>query len=419
MDIIKGKGDYIITGPQWVIALLTAVAINSIFLISKVLQDNWSLFLAYTINFLSIFLIILDQLKFRESKLFNYIKISFLNYTFPFAGTCYILYKQESFLMYSYFLIGFFILLEFINHRFKELFIVIAAFAGLVAMTLALENLVVSLQTRNFYLVIIFFLFAVSYHHYKFKKSAYSQMERLKILGGSIAHELRTHIATIILGTDSLKKTISKVLEPYKENKIEENFSIILDSSQVEMLQKVPLSLHKTAREAALLIDMLLTKIKSDNCGIVYTQICDSSEIVKEVLRIYPFSKAEKDTVKFDSEHNFTFRSSPEAVRHIFFNLFRNALYQMQKYSRGKIQIWFQYGKEYNEIHFKDTTIGISDEKLPTLFSEVQVSTSNGTGLGLPFCKIVMQNSNGNIICRSVLGEYTEFILQFPVVKQL
>jgi signal transduction histidine kinase len=37
----------------------------------------------------------------------------------------------------------------------------------------------------------------------------------------------------------------------------------------------------------------------------------------------------------------------------------------------------------------------------------------SGTGLGLPFCKRVMQAFNGDIICQSENGKGAEFILKF------
>jgi two-component system, CAI-1 autoinducer sensor kinase/phosphatase CqsS len=37
----------------------------------------------------------------------------------------------------------------------------------------------------------------------------------------------------------------------------------------------------------------------------------------------------------------------------------------------------------------------------------------SGTGLGLPFCKMVMQAFNGDIICQSENGKGAEFILKF------
>ena len=40
-----------------------------------------------------------------------------------------------------------------------------------------------------------------------------------------------------------------------------------------------------------------------------------------------------------------------------------------------------------------------------------------GTGVGLAFCKTIMISYGGDIICNSIEGEYTEFVLSFSSSK--
>ena len=42
------------------------------------------------------------------------------------------------------------------------------------------------------------------------------------------------------------------------------------------------------------------------------------------------------------------------------------------------------------------------------------LDSKKGSGLGLSFCKLSMQLIGGDIVCDSIEGSYTEFILQFP-----
>jgi len=55
---------------------------------------------------------------------------------------------------------------------------------------------------------------------------------------------------------------------------------------------------------------------------------------------------------------------------------------------------------------------------LPKIFDRFFSSTHHGSGIGLAFCKLVMQAYGGNITCQSQQGEFTEFVLSFPVVPQ-
>jgi len=51
------------------------------------------------------------------------------------------------------------------------------------------------------------------------------------------------------------------------------------------------------------------------------------------------------------------------------------------------------------------------------LFHQFSSGSRDGAGLGLAFCKMAMQSYNGDIICDTREGEYTEFILNFPTIQ--
>jgi signal transduction histidine kinase len=101
-------------------------------------------------------------------------------------------------------------------------------------------------------------------------------------------------------------------------------------------------------------------------------------------------------------------------VIHVFFNLIKNSLYYLKRAEKGSVHIWIENGIKNNTLHFQDTGTGIPPENLPHIFDQFFSTESNGTGIGLAFCKLVMQSMDGNIECVSELGKYTEFILTFP-----
>src|SRR5207248_1330446 len=99
---------------------------------------------------------------------------------------------------------------------------------------------------------------------------------------------------------------------------------------------------------------------------------------------------------------------------HILFNLLKNAIYYIRTAHEGDIHIWLELGKKHNKLHFRDTGKGISADILPKIFDLFFSKTYHGSGIGLAFCKMVMQSYGGNIECDSVEGEFAEFILNFP-----
>ena len=98
-------------------------------------------------------------------------------------------------------------------------------------------------------------------------------------------------------------------------------------------------------------------------------------------------------------------------------NLLKNAFYFIDKAGKGEIYIWAEINKNKSLLHFKDTAQGIEPEVLPKIFNQFfTYETNRGTGIGLSFCKIVMQSHHGNIECYSKFGEFTEFVLSFPKI---
>ncbi|MFT7099308.1 MAG: signal transduction histidine kinase [Rickettsiales bacterium] len=65
-------------------------------------------------------------------------------------------------------------------------------------------------------------------------------------------------------------------------------------------------------------------------------------------------------------------------------------------------------------LHFKDDGIGIAADQLEFIFDDFFTSNKKGgTGIGLPFCKRVMNSFGGDISCKSEMGKGAEFCLRF------
>jgi two-component system, CAI-1 autoinducer sensor kinase/phosphatase CqsS len=97
-------------------------------------------------------------------------------------------------------------------------------------------------------------------------------------------------------------------------------------------------------------------------------------------------------------------------------NLVRNSLHAIKEAEKGDIKISLGTNGSYNILKFTDTALGISAEELPDIFDQFASRKQLGSGLGLAFCKEVMQVYGGDISCSSKFGEYTEFVLRFPKI---
>ncbi|MCW5589359.1 MAG: ATP-binding protein [Legionellales bacterium] len=133
----------------------------------------------------------------------------------------------------------------------------------------------------------------------------------------------------------------------------------------------------------------------------------------------YPFSSAEEYRL-IDwrpSVEDLYFNGAKLLMVHVLFNLIKNALHFIAKARKGKIKIWLVMEPTQGHLYFRDTGIGISSNNLPRIFERFYSTTLSGTGIGLSFCRLVLESFGGRITCRSLEGEFTEFCLTLPRIE--
>lgn len=237
------------------------------------------------------------------------------------------------------------------------------------------------------------------------KESAEKITKLMETFAGSIAHELRTPLSAISLHADILQQYYQKLFShmPIEKLKIaEEAISII----------------KKTVYNANFLIQHLLLQIGSIAKGEVHEDNFERHSITKnieEVIATFPFQFNESELVKFENRKDFKYVGNFLLTNHLLFNLIKNALRAIKNAGKGKIAIQLGEQKRFNTLIFTDTSSGIAKKFLPKVFEVFETSDKNtGTGIGLAFCKMVMQSYGGDIVCNSEKGKYTEFVLSFP-----
>ena len=94
----------------------------------------------------------------------------------------------------------------------------------------------------------------------------------------------------------------------------------------------------------------------------------------------------------------------------------KNALYYVKDKEDGCVEIRLEPGKQCNQLYFKDNGVGITQDRLDSLFDHFVTDKAEGTGLGLSFCQRVMKSFGGEISVESEFGVYTCFILSFPIL---
>ncbi len=115
---------------------------------------------------------------------------------------------------------------------------------------------------------------------------------------------------------------------------------------------------------------------------------------------------------------DFKMRADAKKVKQILYNLLSNAV----KFTpdRGKVELECYLRNETVQIRIKDNGIGIKEEDQERVFIEFeQVDSSygrqyEGTGLGLPLTKKLVEMHGGQICLNSEIGVGTEVLITLP-----
>lgn len=247
------------------------------------------------------------------------------------------------------------------------------------------------------------------------------RLETMRVMGMSIAHELRTPLRAISSGAECIANKLPTLLAMYKEAKakgiqVPEGYPSLYPSD-IELLGRVLHNIEQETKAAFAVIDMLLIKGNLTKIDKEKFNVCEISDCIRDALKRYPFQADEKKLIEC-KRGEFTFRGNALLIVHVLFNFIKNSLYYVKRAGKGSIQIWIENNNDNNKLHFKDTGTGISPDNLSHIFEQFFSTESNGTGIGLAFCKFAMESMNGSIECFSKEGEYTEFVLTFPKMNE-
>jgi len=325
-----------------------------------------------------------------------------LLYSFPFFFTFMMLMNPQSYIWIMTDLTGVFFLMLLAG--WIELFILVVigftvAWLLCFSLTHRLEIPPLFVKTLPTYITV---LLAGAIFIYRREAAINEKFASIKALGTSIAHELRTPLGVISSGIRGMKKLV------------QEDVGTNTGADNLEKFLRVADNIESETHYAFVIIDMLLVRagqseIKKDDFA-----VCSIVDCIEGALDRYPFDVAEKKLISRKLNYDFNFNGNEMLILHVLFNLLKNSLYYIKAAGKGEVLIWSEEGAKFNYLHFKDTGQGVLARDLPRIFERFFTRTPHGTGIGLAFCKMVMESFGGDIVCRSKYGEYTEFVMSFP-----
>lgn len=271
------------------------------------------------------------------------------------------------------------------------------------------------------YLVLLpiygFILSAVVFLSHSERAVAREKLTAARALASSIAHEMRTPLLGIRLDAGKSGEylgRLSAVNEWAREQGCDDSLS---DGD----MARVSGALRRVAEHAAaanLVIDMLLTNLKDESYSQEQIKFHTIAGTIDEAIGRFHFRPGERELISIRVHHNFTYQGIEVLMVHVIFNLVKNALRAIAAAGAGHIVIEARKTPAGNGLSITDTGLGIESAILPYIFVPFVSghADTGGTGIGLAFCRRVVEGFDGSIVCSSEPGRGTTFEIRLPLV---
>ncbi len=386
------------------------------FVFSLYLDDTKSL-LPYliVIGYISVLIFMVRDILFPERLLKKYSNMYYyicLTFCLPLISSYLLLYYtsslHDSYLWVINSLLTTFLLYQFLNSTAFVISMTIGFILGCILYMLEVRSVNVGYSFHLIFYIYLSLLFISQIiAREKEKKSIQKdkmQKEKLsmvQVFGEMIAHEIKTPVSLTSMQTSFLKD----VLQNVEKNRVKEDF--IMKKANYEEFKNTTNMLIQISHHAVNTVDNLLTSlrgsVKNEKKEIILIK-----NIVEESIKEYTLYIPELKNIKIDIIDNFKVEYSYNSLKHVAINLIKNAF--IHNGPNVKIEV----RAENNKLYLKDYGKGIEKEIIKKIFDKFFTQSRSGTGIGLSFCKLIMEDIGGSIECESIIGKYTTFILQFP-----
>lgn len=242
---------------------------------------------------------------------------------------------------------------------------------------------------------------------------------RLAALGdtlGFLAHELNTPLATVRGCVTVLRNRA----QPSESGVMQ--FKERHDGDLLQLLDRS----ERAALYCQTLVSSFVQNTRHASPGMI-TPDGTASGLLRSLMNEYPFDDTEREwvTVRLDSDFRVTGRR--DLVYLVLCTIVKNALQAMREQPNPRLEIVAGVDAEQVEdrlvergwIQLSDTGEGIPAAVLEKLTHEPVTTreSAGGTGMGLLFCRRVMESMGGSVAVASTPGEGTIVLLEFDLSR--
>jgi len=217
----------------------------------------------------------------------------------------------------------------------------------------------------------------------------------------NMTHELKTPIATVSAAVESMQ-----------------SFNVLDDKSKTD--RYLDISSNELKRLSGLVEKVLNISAYEQKTLKLNPEKIDFNELIQNIITSQSIKNSNKKVkIKYKPETDNQFITSDRIhLTSIMNNFIDNAI----KYSNNEVNIHvsFEHQNNHNIIRVKDNGLGISKHNQGKIFEKFyRVPTGNihkvkGFGLGLHYVKNIIEEQQGTVHIKSILGKGSEFIITLP-----
>lgn len=225
------------------------------------------------------------------------------------------------------------------------------------------------------------------------------QYGELAELAGALAHEIKNPLSVIRMQMDLL----------------EEEFTTAETPRERRALQKIAMVSKQCTRLENLLRDFLhFARLRQ-----LELRPANLNELILRVLEFFEAQARETgiEIVRYLDPDLPSVLLHPETLEAALVNLVKNALEAMP--NGGQLMVRTRVARAGVALDMIDTGCGMDEKTLFRMFEAFYSTKSNGTGLGLPTARKIIEAHGAMIDVQSAPGLGTKFTIEFPTPARL
>ncbi len=280
------------------------------------------------------------------------------------------------------------------NINFKKIYIVLSSLIKSIFLIINKTNFIYILVEVSFFVIYINLILKLLRKNnyiidFSFREKQLDKEKNLKTSIFKLTHELKNPLAVcngylemMDLSNESKTKRYFTILK----DEIKRSLTIINDFSSFGKIKK----------------------IEREELDIYYLL-----EEIKDTLS--PMFNSKNANIIIEDDKEVYLQADYSRLKQVFVNLLKNALEAKDKETIF-INIKAKELKDKVKVTIKDNGCGMTKEELNHIGDTFYTTKENGTGLGLSYCKEIIDLHGGNIIFKSIKEKGTTVTLYFPKI---